>query len=410
VEVLDDALQALSGFLASFEPARYNGGDAESLVSVFSALERLAVSGKALAAARAAEARCHLSGGERTPAEWLATRTGDPMGEALDLLKVGEAATSHPGVGEALRRGDLTKHKAKLIVDAVGVNPGAEDEVLKGARSGTHRQVRDACQRAKAEGRSREDEERRRLGLHRSRFCRTFTDTEGAFRLEAGLSPEVGAGVLARLRKETDRLFAAARSEGVGDTPDNYRADALVALVTGETTRRGGSGATPAPPSLHIRVDLEALRRGTRAPGEICEIPGVGPVALSVAEEVLGEALCDLVIRNGVDVTTICHLGRRIPDALRTALCERDPVCCVPGCDVATGLEIDHWAIPVARGGPTSLDNTVRICAHHHDLKTHRGFVLSGGPGHWRFDPPEAPRPPRKKKAKPPRPRSKPPP
>lgn len=408
--LLDGAVETVAGFLSSFEPARYSGGDAEALVSVFATLERLAISGKALAAARAATAKCHLGSGQRSAAEWLARRTGDPMGEAIDILKVGEAATSHPGVGEALRRGDLTKHKAKLIVDAVGVNPRSEDEVLAGARGSTHRQVRDACQRAKAEGRSQEDEEARRVRLHRSRFCRTFTDAEGAFRLEAGLAPEVGAGLLALLSHETDRLFGAARRDGIADTADNYRADALVSLIRRGGAGRGGDGTKAPPPALHIRVDLSALRRGHVNEGEICEIPGVGPVSVEVAREVLGEALCDLVITDGVDVTTICHLGRAIPKSLKTALIERDPTCCVPGCDVATGLEIDHWEVPFKDGGPASLENTVRICAHHHALKTHRGFVLSGGPGHWRFDPPPTPKPTRTTRSKPPRRRSDPPP
>jgi hypothetical protein len=404
--VLEGAVEEVSGFLSVFEPARYSGSDAESLVSLFASLERLAVSGKALAAARAAQARCQLGLGQRSAAEWLAQRTGDPLGEAVDLLRVGEAAGSHPGVEEALRRGELTKHKAKLIVDAVGVNPEAEEGVLEGAGERTHRQVREACERAKAESRSQEEETARRERLHRSRFCRTFTDREGAFRLEAGLAPEVGAKVLSLLTKETNRLFSAARRAGIRDTPDNYRADALVALLTARGPK-GSQGSLP--PSLHIRVDLAALRRGHLGKGEVCEIPGVGPVAVEVAKEVLGEALCDLVICDGIDVTTVCHLGRTIPKALKTALIERDPTCCVPGCDVATGLEIDHWRVPFKDGGVASYDNTVRLCAHHHDLKTHRGFTLSGGPGHWRFDPPETPRP-KTRKNKPLPPRSKPPP
>jgi hypothetical protein len=401
-------LSSVSSFLSSFDPDRYDGGDASVLVSAFAALERLAVSGKALAAARAARAECHLGTGERSVAEWLAKETGDPMGEAVDILKVGRAASSHPGVGEALRRGELTKHKASLIVDAVGVNPSAEDEILKEAAEGSHRQVKEACQRAKAASFSQEDERKKRERLHRSRFCRTFTDREGAFRLEAGLSPEVGARLLSQLTKETDRLFSAARKDGIADSADNYRADALVSLLSSSTGRSGTTEEGPA--HLHIRVDLSALRRGHLGQGEICEIPGVGPVAVAVAREVLGEALCDLVITDGTDVTTICHLGRSIPKSLKTALIERDPTCVVPGCETAHGLEIDHWQIPFKDGGPASIDNTVRLCAHHHDLKTHRGFVLSGGPGKWRFDPPSSSSNRKPRPKKPLRPRSKPPP
>jgi hypothetical protein len=137
-------------------------------------------------------------------------------------------------------------------------------------------------------------------------------------------------------------------------------------------------------------VDLAALRLGKTASGEVCEIPGVGPVPLGVARDLLGDALLDLVITDGVDVTTVCHLGRSIPAALRTALMERDRCCVVPGCDTRHGLEIDHWRVPFAEGGAASLYNLARLCGHHHYLRTHKGFQLDGGPGQWRWRAPLA--------------------
>src|SRR5207302_996436 len=77
------------------------------------------------------------------------------------------------------------------------------------------------------------------------------------------------------------------------------------------------------------------------------------------------DATVHAVLTDGVDVTAVAHLGRTIPAHLRTALAERDPVCCVPGCDVRRGLEIDH-RIPYAEGGPTSLANLARMCGWHH--------------------------------------------
>ena len=132
---------------------------------------------------------------------------------------------------------------------------------------------------------------------------------------------------------------------------------------------------------VQVRVDLAALRRGSVAGGETCEIPGVGPVPVRTARELLGDAWVDLVVSDGVDVTTICRMGRSLPSALRTALVERDRGCVVPGCDVTKGLEIDHWRVDHAAGGPLSMDNLARLCRSHHYLKTHQGFVLVGGPG-----------------------------
>jgi hypothetical protein len=103
---------------------------------------------------------------------------------------------------------------------------------------------------------------------------------------------------------------------------------------------------------------------------------------------VMGDAMARLVISDGVDVTTVCHLGRTVPAHVETALEARDRTCAVPGCEVSLSLEIDHWQVPFARGGLTVLWNLVRLCRFHHQMKTYGGYRLRGGPGHWEWMPP----------------------
>ncbi len=136
---------------------------------------------------------------------------------------------------------------------------------------------------------------------------------------------------------------------------------------------------------MHLRVDLAALRRGSLEGEEICEIPGVGPVPVARAVAELGDAVLKVMISDGVDVTTVCHLGRTVPAHVRSALEERDEKCVVPGCDVARGLEIDHYKVAFEKDGPTELWNLCRICHWHHYLKTHCDYVLSGEPGSWEW-------------------------
>jgi hypothetical protein len=140
-------------------------------------------------------------------------------------------------------------------------------------------------------------------------------------------------------------------------------------------------------------VDLAALRRGQLEGGECCEIPGVGPVPLETAREVLGDAIMHLVITQGADIASITNLGRTIRAPLRRAVIERDQTCVVPGCNVRDGLEIDHRIIPVAENGETALWNLARLCHHHHYLRHHKGFRLEGGPGDWQWLPPGKPPP-----------------
>jgi 5-methylcytosine-specific restriction endonuclease McrA len=94
------------------------------------------------------------------------------------------------------------------------------------------------------------------------------------------------------------------------------------------------------------------------------------------------------VLTEGADVKAVAHLGRTIPARLRTALQARDTECAVPGCHNRHRLEIDHIE-PFAEGGPTSLDNLVRLCRPHHNMKTNLGFRLVGSPGKWSWIPPK---------------------
>lgn len=390
------AIETIASFLASFEPARFSGTDAASLVEAFSRGERLCLAGRTLAARRAAEAACHRDSGHRSPAHWLAAVTGESVGEAMDGLALADRLADQPGVAGAFRAGRLSKPKAKAVSSAVAVNPGSEDELLGASARDTLSQLRDRCLRARHQGRSEEDAVRAYEAVHRSRRCRTWTDPDGAFHLDARLAPDAGAALATALSAERSRLFAEARREGREASTDHLAADALCALVARGSTPEGATGASPTGPKalVHLRVDVAALRRGEIGPGEHCEIPGVGPVPLEVARELLSDAVVKLVVVNGVDVTTICHLGRSVPAALRTALEERDPCCVVPGCGVAHGLEIDHRIVPFADGGPASMENLARLCRHHHALRTHRGFRLEGGPGHWEWLAPTRSNPP----------------
>ena len=218
----------------------------------------------------------------------------------------------------------------------------------------------------------------------------------GAVRFDARLTPDEGAKLLASVEAETDRLMAASRKAGVDEPRKAFSADALVGLACGRSVSAGASGsaspggATSEPtatrpaggPSavVHVRVDHAALVRGHVDAGELCEIPGIGPIPVEVARRLAADAYLHVLVTDGVDVTAVARGGRTIPAALRVALTERDPVCVVPGCDTRDHLEIDHL-LPFADGGEASMANLARLCHWHHYLKTHHGHRLErGGP------------------------------
>ncbi len=407
-----EAVESITSFVGSADPGRFSAADAASLVTLMEEGKRKFEAGITLFATRAALGQAHHLSGHATPEEWLAAVTGSSKGEAKDVLKVGEALASQPGVEDALRGGRLTSQRAKLVTEALKVNPGREEDLLEGAEGDTVGQLKERCQRAKAEGRSKEQAEAHRRRLHENRRCWTFTDRDGAFGITALFAPEAGGRLKAALDVQCDRFFDQARREGRMEPPDAYRADALLALVTGTGILPAGNGKQPGrqvgvgdgdgdgpsvgrPPGprahVQVRVDYESLVRGWVAEGEVCEIPGIGPVSVEWARSLLGDALLDLFITDGVDVRTVVRPRRKIATPLLTAILERDRCCVVPGCGKRKGLEKDHWRRPVRDDGEASYENLVLLCSHHHSLRTHRGWVLTHEDGRWRFDPPGPP-------------------
>jgi hypothetical protein len=401
-EDLSSALEVVAAFVASLDASCWSGPDAASLLDRFTRLKRLAATGEALCASRAAEAHRPEAGGFPTPMHWLAGRTGESLGQSAGVLRLGGALGEDGPMAQACRDGQLSSPAATLVAEAVSVNPGAEAELVRAARTATLRQLKDRCLKAKADARSHEDRAARDRRIHAERHCRTWTDRDGAFRLDARLTPGAGASLLASLTAQAEEGFTEARRTGDHQSPDALRADALVALVTGvglAGVPDGGDHPRRPPAQVILRVDLALLRgdrpidgTGTQSTDAgVCEIPGVGPVPLETARALLGDALCTLVVTDGVDVTTVCTLGRSVPHALKVALMERDRCCVVPGCDATEHLEIDHWRIPFAEGGPASLDNLARLCRHHHQLRTHRGFTLTKDGTTWHWAPPRRP-------------------
>src|SRR6185369_6344866 len=120
---------------------------------------------------------------------------------------------------------------------------------------------------------------------------------------------------------------------------DAYAADAFAAFVVGDTTGLAAKGCSAV---VNIVVDHGALVRGGAVAGEVCEIPGVGPVDVAWVRELLGSAFLTVVIKRGKDILTVAHLGRHVPAAVQTALVVSGRECDVEGCHNRGYLERDH--------------------------------------------------------------------
>ncbi len=388
---LHKMVHQLQAFLAEVDPQRVTTVQAAQVVEDLCHIERLATAGKLLFASRAAGSTAVTDQGHTTPAYWLAELTKTSVGDAISTLETSRSLAELPETAEALRSGTLSGAQAKEVTRAATKDPTSERELLALAETDSLKGLQSRARQVLAQSASQEEEEARARAIFQKRSLRHYLDHEGFLRLDARLPAEAGARVVSSIQAEADAIFRQARLDENPESPQAYRADALVALVTsraqtgraGANAHRGRSGART--DTLVLRVDAAAARRGYVKNGEMCEIAGIGPTPVATVRRIWPEAFVKGVIRDSKDVRSICHFGRAVSAHQQTALEERDPTCVWPSCSVAVGLENHHFVRDYARCGTTSLDNLARVCARHHDMITYGGFVLEGGPGQWRF-------------------------
>ena len=384
---LETARKEVARQLSGADPDRVTTADAAKLMELFAEIERLGAAGKVLFAGRAAQGIVWRDEGHRSAASWMAEKTGTALGEAVGMLETSEALQSLPETTDALRRGELSGAQVKVIAQGAVGQRGAERELLKSASNGSFKGLKERAAQLRAAAGSAQEESARYLAVRNARYVRHWVDPDGAFRLDAKLTPDAGAKLLSVLETEADARFALARKAQVHESAGAYRADALVALVTGEGLASGTGSARPQV-TLSIRVDGKALKRGHAKSGEICHIPGVGPVPVATVRSQLPEAYVKILVTDGHDVTTVVHQGRTVPARVQSALEERDPTCVVPGCGVAHGLQNHHWDIDYIDCKTTSLAGLARVCVWHHSLISYEKWELTGRPGAWEWRPP----------------------
>jgi hypothetical protein len=388
---LSELRDALGRYASGFDAALLSADAAARVVNEAAAMERTAAVLKSLAAARSAEAGGWKEAGDRSAAHHLARTSGTSVGQAVEALQTARRIGALPALSAAARAGRLSAQQAAAVADAATADPAAESRLVETARRCSLAELREECARTKAA--AQPDPEARRQAIHAGRFLRSYTDADGAWNLRMRDNPEVGAEVMAAVDSVRDRLFRIARGEGRREPSEAYAADALVELA-----RSGGGppGRAGARAKVIIRVDLAALLRGRPVSGEVCEVAGFGPVAVSALRELIdtGDPFLAAVVTKGEQVTGVAHLGRRPTAAQQTALEWLYPSCAVEGCSASTWLENDH-RVDWATSHLTVLDLLDRLCSHHHGHKSLDGWALVPGQGKRAFVSPEDPRHPR---------------
>lgn len=318
--------------------------------------------------------------GYRSVAAWMAAKTGTPVGSAVATLEMAKLLRDLPVLAAAFRDGLLSEVQAREIADVVSVVPDAEAQLLEAAGKLTLRALRDECQRVEAAALIDEEERHRRV--HKQRHVRGWV-RRGVGHFKAEMTPGELARVMTRVNDRTNDIVAEAIRGRWFESREAHSVDALLDLLGPD-----GPGPTGPDTMVHVVIDYDALVRGHTMSGERCEIPGLGPIPVSVARAMSQDAILKVLVTKGVDVVMVAHAGRTIPAHLRSALEVRDPTCIIPGCDISRNLEIDHRN-SFSRTRVTKLEDLARLCRWHHYQKTFLGYTYRGGRDAWEWIPPE---------------------
>ena len=365
----------LDEVLASLDPETMSPRDAVAVLEVATEINRESAAVMTLVAERAAQAGAWAREGHRSPEDWLATKTGTSFGEAAATLEASAKLPELPRVQAALRQGELSGPRLREIAPAA--TSENEQRLLGAAKRESFTQLRKTCAGEKASARSAEEERAHHDRIHRERSHRSWTDAEGAYRYEGKTTAMIGARLEAAIEAEADRVFKQAYAEDRREPAAAYRADAVANLLTG-----GGASVDT---TVLIRVGADHLAGGEGT----CET-ATGPVPVDDAiGAILAGAFVKVLETDGVDVHRVAHPGRHRPAVLDTAVFERDDYRCVrPGCGATQRLQVHHYKIDYGKKGPTAYWNLATLCRHDHDLVTHGGHRLEGGPGKWSWIPP----------------------
>jgi hypothetical protein len=378
---LGEVLAAIRSLVAGFDVDGLEAQEAARVVEECAEAERLMGALRVSAAATLEDKALWRREGFPSVAAWMASKTGTAVGPAIATLEMAGLLTDLPIVAEAFRAGRLSEAQAREIAAVASDVPDAEEQLVEAAGKLTLRSLQEECRRVEAAAAVDEDERYRQV--HKRRKIRAWVDRHNVGRLSATMTPDELARVMGEIDRRCGDIVESAIRGRWFESWEAHRVDALVEMALPD-------GDAPAGPAslVHVVVDYEALMRGHTVAGERCEIPGIGPIPVTLARQMAEDCILKVLLTKGVDVMAVAHGGYTIPAHLRTALDVRDPKCIVPGCDARRRVQKDHRNA-FGRTRVTKLEDLAHLCPFHHYLKTFCGYTYRGGPGTWEWIPPE---------------------
>ncbi len=161
-----------------------------------------------------------------------------------------------------------------------------------------------------------------------------------------------------------------------GRTADQKRHDAFAAILGAAASAVDAPRLGGAAPTLVVTVAEDQLHR----PDGVAFVDGpdgATPVPAAFARHIGCDGAIHRVVfdERGAIVQLTVH-DRVFNRRQRRAITARDGGCIIPGCRVRAAWCEVHHVVEASRGGPTSVDNGVLLCWHHHRTIETNGWLI----------------------------------
>ena len=298
---MNEAIRQIEKSNIDLEPEVMDAHAVRELLLRYAKAEKLVSYGKTMLAAKLDDA------------EIVARTTGVSVGKVKAAVDTGNSLKSADEVRDAFKSGEISLDQAGEIAKAEQASPGSSIELLKLAQDESFQALREKSRKVVLEA-----EQHRGLAQrqHEARRARSYRDELGMISINLLLEPHVGVPIVNRAETEAGRLFRAAKKEGRSEPFERCLADAYACLLSSGTT-------IPArKPELVVLVSHEITKRGWKdvREGEVCKIPGVGPISPQRAREIARDAFLSGLFYDGTDLRHFHRWTRNTPVGVLTAL------------------------------------------------------------------------------------------
>ena len=352
---MDEAIKQIEKSNIDLEPEVMDADSVRELLSRYARAKKLVSYGETVLAAKLDDTAA------------VARATGVSLGKARAAVDTGNSLKAADEVREAFRSGELSTDQAAEIAKAEKASPGSSTELLKVAQEESFQALTDQSRNIVLEA-----EQHRGLAerQHHARRARSYKDDLGMISINLLLEPHVGVPIVNRAETEAGRLFRAAKRGGLQEPFERHLADAYARLLSST-----GTTLKARKPELVVLVSHEIAQRGWDGvkEGEVCKIPGVGPISVERAKEIASDAFLSGLLYDGTDLRHFRRWTRNTPQEVLSALQlgeppEFDGVKCIE-CGQRFRNQREHTEPHVA-GGTASTDNLKWRCYDCHQIKT----------------------------------------